>query len=318
MNKTGVLLINLGTPDHCDPASVYRYLKQFLNDPRVIDLPRIPRYILINFLVIPFRYKKSAKAYQQIWQETGSPLLSHSEAIKQALALELGHDYQVELGMRYGHPSISSALKRLAECSTIKILPLFPQYSSAATGSAIEAVLKYFTKEQTIPDILIKRDFYDHPEFIQSYADTIKKHIAHTKIDFLLFSFHGLPERHLQKKANHHQLNYREQCHETSRLLASTLTLSTEQYGTVFQSRLGRTPWIKPYLDETLPELIKQGIKKIAIACPSFVTDCLETLEEINIRAREQWHQLGGEEFIFVPCINAEPRFIKSIANIIK
>lgn len=320
MSKKGVLLINLGTPDNCDPKSVRRYLKQFLNDSRVIDLPGLVRWFLVNWLIIPRRYKKSAAAYQQIWLEGGSPLLVNSQATKEALALELGAEYQVELGVRYGNPSIQTAVEKLKACDNLMVLPLFPQYATASTGSAIaefqNIISKITLKERNMPEIRIQEDFYQHPEFIAAYADVIQKHIANNiqdkKFDMLLFSYHGLPERQLDKTRC-----YRTQCYVTSDLIANVLGLSQSQYRVSFQSRLGRTPWIKPYTDLILAEFIQQGIKNIAVVCPSFVTDCLETLEEINIRAREQWQLLGGGEFTFIPCLNTEARWIRGLVEMV-
>ncbi len=321
----GILLINLGTPDNCDPKSVRRYLKQFLNDPMVIDLPGIVRWFLVNCLVIPRRYKNSATAYQKIWlkgdsaSETGSPLLVYSKAMKEALAIELGAGYQVELGMRYGNPNIRTAVEKLKGCDTLSVLPLFPQYASASTGSAIAEFLKIASKftQWNSPAVRIQENFYQHPGFITAYASIIQKHIEQDikskKLDMILFSYHGLPERQLHKSTP----CYRTQCFATSDALANALGLSKNQYRVSFQSRLGRTPWIKPYTDLILPELMQQGNRNIAIACPSFVADCLETLEEINIRAREQWQSLGGNEFTFIPCLNTEPLWIKAMAEMV-
>lgn len=332
MAKKGILLINLGTPDNCDTKSVYRYLTEFLNDPRVIDLLFFIRWILVNLLIVPLRVRKSAHAYKKIWSAQGSPLLVNSQQIRAALAHELGADYQVELGMRYGNPSIKSALAKLHHCTEVKIIPLFPQYSSAATGSAVELVLKLIGKQWNIPAINVVRDFYNNPGFIAAYADVIQKTIQDKKIDKILFSYHGLPERHIHKSvcqatcdrvnacpsvSDDNQFCYRAQCYATSRLLAQALHLTDQQYAVCFQSRLGRTPWIKPYTDVVLPELIQQGVKNIAIVCPSFVADCLETLEEINIRAREQWQALGGGEFVFVPCINAHQEWVRGLKEIL-
>jgi len=329
----GILLINLGTPDNCDPQSVRRYLKQFLNDPMVIDLPGLVRWFLVNCLVIPRRYKNAAAAYQKIWLkgnsplETGkggSPLLVYSEAMKEALAIELGAGYQVELGMRYSSPSIQTAVEKLKGCDTLSVLPLFPQYASAATGSAIAEFLKIACKykQENISTARIQENFYQHPGFIAAYAHIIQKHIQEDiqglnpkskKLDMLLLSYHGLPERQLHKSTP----CYRTQCFATSDALANVLGLSKSQYRVSFQSRLGRTPWIKPYTDLILPEFIQQGIRNIAIACPSFVADCLETLEEINIRARKQWQTLGGNAFTFIPCLNTEPLWIKAMAKMV-
>ncbi len=313
MNKKGILLINLGTPANCDPWSVYRYLTEFLNDPRVIDLPSIARCVLVNLIIVPLRFKKSAAAYQKIWTTEGSPLLANSQQISNAVANELGDEYHVELAMRYGKPSIASALKKLKACAELTIVPLFPQYSSAATGSAVGKALEIIAKQWNLPAIKTIKDFYDNAGFISAYADVIDKNIAGKKIDKILFSYHGLPERHLDKSGKNNNYCYRTQCYATADLLAQKLNLTKQQYTVCFQSRLGRTPWIKPYTDLVLPELIQQGVKNIAIVCPSFVADCLETLEEINIRAREQWQQLGGNEFVFVPCINAHPIWIKAL-----
>lgn len=333
MSKIGVILVNLGTPDNCDSPSVYRYLKQFLNDPRVIDIPRVLRMILVNLIIVPLRYKKSAQAYQKIWTSQGSPLLANSQALTSALQKKLGDKFQIELGMRYGNPSIKSAVEKLRKCTKINVIPLFPQYSSAATGSAIASFFDQMKTEWNMPDIYIKKDFFNHPDYIKAYSDIIQETLKTKKPDFIIFSYHGLPERHIDKSLCQskcsrlescpeiNDLNaycYRAQCYETSRLLAKNLNLDSAQYQVAFQSRLGRTPWIKPYTDCIFSELIKKKIKNIAIVCPSFVADCLETLEEINIRAREQWKELGGNEFIFIPCINNNPLWIKGLESIIK
>lgn len=332
MHKKGVLLINLGTPNNADPLSVYRYLKEFLNDPRVIDLPGLIRWVLINLIIIPFRYKKSAEAYKTIWTPAGSPLLINSVRLKEALSAELGNSYQVELGMRYGNPTIQSALHNMQHCDQIIVLPLFPQYSSAATGSTLEKVMGMVAKQWNIPELYIKKDFYDHPGFISSYAELIKEKTNKQNIEVMIFSYHGLPERHIHKsqcKAACTQTEvcpdlqidnaycYRAQCFKTSELLAHSLNINPEQYIVAFQSRLGKTPWIKPYIDLELPELRKKGIKNIAVACPSFVADCLETLEEINIRLRAQWLELGGNTFVFIPCINDRPSWVKALCTMV-
>lgn len=330
MYKKGILLINLGTPDNPDTKSVRRYLKEFLSDPRVIDLPLIARWLLLHLFILPTRPKQSAAAYQKIWTDLGSPLLTHSNELKNAL--NLTDSYQLELGMRYGSPSIETALHKLKNCDELIILPLFPQYSSAATGSAIEKSLQLIAKQWNIPHITIINNFYNYPEFIAAYCEIIKNN-SDTKNNFILFSYHGLPERHINKsqcKAKCDRFNscpkidqnnifcYRAQCYTTSELLAKSLNLKKNQYKTSFQSRLGRTPWIKPYTDIILSELIQQGIKNLTIVCPSFVTDCLETIEEIGIRARESWKTLGGNEFTLVPCLNSHPSWINALTKLIE
>ena len=333
MSKKGILLINLGTPESTSPIAIIRYLTAFLNDPRVIDIPGMLRWLLVNLFIIPFRFKKTAKAYQQIWTEKGSPLRVNSLALQNALANELGKNFQVELGMRYGNPSISQALNSLRSCNSIMVVPLFPQYSSAATGSALESVLKYIAAKWNIPELTLQKDFYSNPGFIAAYADIIEKTLNHKKVDLFIFSYHGLPERHLQKSdcqascdkegpcpniEDKNQNCYRAQCFATSHLLAKVLGLEPSQYTVSFQSRLGRTPWIKPYTDVLLPKLIQEEIKNIAIVCPSFVADCLETLEEVNIRLRNDWQKLGGAEFTFIPSLNAHPIWVKALANFVK
>ena len=332
-SKIGVLLINLGTPDNCDQKSVYAYLKQFLNDPRVIDLPAIIRYVLVNWIIIPFRYKQSAHAYQQIWSNKGSPLLTNGQDLVNAVRKEFDTSVQIELGMRYGRPSIDSAFSALKDCEKIIAIPLFPQYSSAATGSAVEALLRVLAGQWNIPDMSVKRDFFNNPDFIAAYASIIKEHLKDKKIDVLMLSFHGLPERHIDKSGcssgcsrsepcpKPDQLNtfcYRAQCYETARLIAKKLNLSSSDYVVSFQSRLGKTPWIKPYTDLMLDELRQKKVENIAIVCPSFVSDCLETLEEINIRARAQWLELGGHDFVFIPCLNTHPLWVEGLVNMIK
>lgn len=333
MAKTGVLLINLGTPDDTSVKSVRRYLREFLNDPRVIDIPAVPRMLLVNGIIAPFRARQSAKAYQTIWQTEGSPLLIHSQTLAQKVQIQLGDAFQVVLGMRYGNPSIANAVTQLKNCQDIVILPLFPQYASAATGSASQAALGDISKQWNIPNIKVINHFYRHPEFIQAVAAKIAEHTQTTPIDKLLLSYHGLPERHIVKSHCTTQCDkasacpgmtdsnaycYRAQCYETARLIANTLSLNENQYCVSFQSRLGRIPWIKPYTDILLKDLYQQGIRTLAVACPSFVADCLETLEEVGIRLKTQWQNLGGKQLILVPCLNSDDRFVACISSMIQ
>jgi len=326
--KTGVLLINLGTPDSPSTKDVRRYLREFLSDPRVIDLPTPVRWLLLNAIILPFRPKKSAHAYQQIWTKKGSPLLIYGQELTSKLSSELGDNYVVALGMRYGKPCLQDAISQLSRCGKIIIVPLFPQYSSAATGSAIQASLEIIQQRQSIPSLEVISDFYRQKPYIECLSQHIKSHWIQE--EFLLFSYYGIPERQIIKAgcqqvctnecSNINSENfycYRAQCYETTRLIAKTLVLKSENYTTSFQSRLGKTPWIKPYTDETLEALVKQGIKKIAITCPAFVADCLETIEEIGIQAKQQWLELGGESLRLVPALNAEDYWVKALAKII-
>ncbi|MFA5959383.1 MAG: ferrochelatase [Tatlockia sp.] len=306
----GLLLLNLGTPDAPDSRAVKRFLRDFLTDARVIDLPAFIRYPLVYGAILPFRTPKTVKNYQAIWTKDGSPLLRYSLALQANLQEQLGLEWKVALGMRYGNPALSSAWQAVKGCEQVTILPLYPQYSSAATGSSIEKILGLVARENTIPSLRVIAEFHQHPGFINAQAALIKPQLECN--DYFLFSYHGLPERQLQKGDC-----YKTQCYATSEALAKALGLESSQYGTSFQSRLGKTPWIQPYTDAVLPELAKKGIKRLAIACPSFVSDCLETLEEIGIGAKQQWQALGGEHFTLIPCVNASALFVQGLVEII-
>ncbi|KTD50342.1 ferrochelatase [Legionella quinlivanii] len=323
--KKGILLTNLGTPASDSISDVRRYLREFLHDKRVIDLPAAIRTILVECFILPFRPKKSAHAYQSIWSDDGSPLLRISEKIAQKLQQKLGENYVVSLGMRYGSPTLEQALEPLKDLREITIIPLFPEYSSAATGSAVEATLNKIMSWQIIPELRIIRDFYQHHDFIEAYADQIRQ----TPASYYLFSYHGLPERQLIKggcaeicnpvcepinNANH--FCYRAQCYETTRLITQKLGLTESQYTQSFQSRLGKTPWIRPYTDEMLTKLANDGITDLAVVCPSFVADCLETLEEIGIQAQRQWQQLTGQRLKVIPCVNDNDKFIDLLVDL--
>ncbi|KTC83936.1 ferrochelatase [Legionella cincinnatiensis] len=325
--KRGLLLINLGTPKSTDISSVRNYLCEFLTDKRVIDIPALLRYVLVYGFILPFRSKRSALAYQSIWTEQGSPLLFHSQNLRLQVQNSVGSDSKIALGMRYGEPSLMDALNQLKDCESITILPLYPQYSSAASGSAITEVFRIISSWDLIPSITIIRDFFQHPAYLKAQAQIIKAHFDEQT--HILFSYHGIPERQITKNScksicikpcstSKKQIKecYRAHCYHSSQLLANELALSTKNYSTAFQSRLGKTPWIKPYTDETLAKLSTQGIKKLIVVCPSFVADCLETLEEIGIRAKQQWLALGGEELIIVPSLNTDPLWVKAIVEI--
>jgi ferrochelatase len=337
VRPTGVLLLNLGTPDSPSVPDVRRYLREFLQDPRVIDINPVGRWLLLNLFILPFRPAKSAKAYQSIWGERGSPLLFHSQDLAAGVARTLGPDYVVELGMRYGQPSIPSALTKLraADPRKIIVLPLFPQYSSAASGSALERVYEVVGQEWNVPAVESVAPFYDDPGFIDAFVEVAQRHLTPFRPDFVLFSYHGLPERHMRKSdlTGAHCLQsptccdaigtanrncYRAQCYATTRALVAKLGLGADRHSVSFQSRLGRTPWIHPYTDQVLPELAKAGKKRLAVMSPAFVADCLETVEEIAIRAKEQWRSLGGEELLLVPSLNAESAWISAVAQLVR
>jgi ferrochelatase len=331
--RHGVLLVNLGSPDAPTPRAVRRYLREFLGDPRVIDLPALARWLLLHAVILPFRPRRSASAYEKIWTSEGSPLLLHGRALRDALRKELGDDWVVELGMRYGVPSVGAAIGRLAEADLdrIVVVPLFPQYASATTGSALDAVYSAAAERHHVPALDVLPPFFAEPGFVRALVAVARELPEEQRPDHLLISFHGLPERQIRAAdpggahclasptccdaigpAN--RFCYRAQCAATARALARALRLEPDEWTLSFQSRLGRTPWIRPYTDEVLPQLYERGIRRLAVACPSFVSDCLETLEEIGIRGREQWLALGGEELVLVPCVNAHPAWVGTLA----
>lgn len=324
--KRGLLLINLGTPEGTKVSEIRRFLRQFLTDKRVIDLPAPLRYLLVYFFILPFKAKKSSQAYQSIWNDEGSPLLYHSLRLKNEVQKKMATECQVELGLRYSKPSIEQALMALGDCESITVLPLYPHYSSAATGSAIESFLNALLQQKLIPSIRIIHDFYKTPSYINALAQLIQMH--HKKNNHLLFSYHGIPERQLiqcvckQLKSDacpaprSHTSCYKSKCLHSSQLIAQALHLTAQQYSSSFQSRLGKTPWIQPYTDDELVRLASLGIKNLTVVCPSFVSDCVETLEEIGIRAKNQWIALGGEELSLVPSLNTHPLWIDAIINL--
>jgi ferrochelatase len=331
----GALLINLGTPDSPRPGDVRRYLREFLSDPRVIDLPALSRKLLLEGVILPTRPRRTAAAYAKVWSDAGSPLLVHGEALRVALEQRLGAGWVVALGMRYGRPSIDSALRRLEERGVRELvaLPLFPQYSTAATASALAALFGA-PGAARLHRITAVGPFYDDPGFVSAWRDVAAPALAGFRADHVLFSYHGLPERQIRaadRSGRHclgsadccvrphpaHRHCYRAQCIATSAALIAALGLDAARTSTSFQSRLGRAPWIRPWTDHVLPELAARGVRRLAILCPSFAADCLETVEEIGIRARDQWRELGGEELLRVDCPNAHPTWVEAVARLV-
>jgi len=335
----GVLLINLGTPDSPGVSAVRRYLREFLSDPRVLDMPAPMRWLLLNLIILPFRPKKSAAAYAKVWTEQGSPLLIHTQALTDAVALKLRDDLHVRCAMRYGNPSIRLAIEELCElgCNRLTIVPLYPQYASSSTGSVLEEVYRICATRWNVPSLRVIPPFYNHPGFRDCLEQTMRENLGDPdRFDFFLMSFHGLPERHITKsdlsQGKHclraesccdrietvNQNCYRAQSFASARDLARRLNIPEEKYSVAFQSRLGRTPWIKPYTDELLTNLPKRGVKRLAVLIPSFTADCLETLEEIQIRGRESFIEAGGEELVSIPCLNAHPAFVSFITKLVQ
>jgi len=333
MRKKGILLVNLGTPDSAEIKDVKKYLDQFLMDERVIDIPKLNRTLLVKGIIVPFRSPKTAKLYKEIWDEKGSPLLYYSKIQAHLLQEKLGENYQVELAMRYQNPSIESALARLKAglVSSIKVIPMFPQYASASTGSVMQLVMELISKWQTIPPISFVNSFHTNQLMIEVFAENARKHQPE-KYDHVLFSFHGLPERQLLKcdhtgnyclkdKNCCETLNdtnkfcYSAQGHDTARLLAKELGISKENYTVCFQSRLGKEPWVQPYTTDVLKKLAAEGKKRLLVFSPAFVADCLETLYEITVEYHEEFKALGGEHVQLVESLNDHPKFIEALAE---
>jgi len=330
---TGALLVNLGTPDSPEPADVRRYLAEFLSDPKVLTMPAPLRWLLLHGVILRIRPKKSAHAYAQIWQPEGSPLLIHGRALHDAVEKSLGGEIPVELAMRYGRPTVDEALRRLTDqgARRIVVLPLFPQYSEAATGSALEHVRRAATRSGSPIDLVEITSFHSEPGFIAASASAARPVFAEIEPQHVLLSFHGLPESQVRQNPGcletpdccdrpgpSFSVCYRAQCHATSRALMAALELDPAHCTVAFQSRVGLNKWIGPYTDEVLTALRDRGIQRLAVMCPAFVADCLETLEEIDIRLRAQWLAMGGEAFAVAPCVNAEPAWVEAVVRLIR
>jgi len=332
MDQTAVILVNVGTPDSPAVADVRRYLFQFLNDRRVIDLPWLLQKLLVNLIIVPFRAPKSARLYQQLWNENGSPLLYYSKQVEEKLQLRIGESYKIYNAMRYGNPSLESALKLIENQNFKKVivLPLFPQYASATTGSVSEYILSKISHWNSIPELRLISHFHDHPAFIEAFAFQAAKYKMH-KWDHVIFSFHGLPLRQISKV--HPKIDcteclckkqsievgkfcYQAACYETARLIAAKIGLSDYDYSISFQSRLTKN-WMSPFTDELLVQKAKGGIKKILIFAPSFVADCLETKVEIEQEYSILFKKHGGEHLQLVESLNAHDGWIDSLKQII-
>ncbi len=334
MRKVGILLINLGTPDEPSRKAVDRYLRQFLLDGRVIDIPWLQRQLLVRSIIVPFRAGNSTKLYKQLWTDQGSPLKIYGEAVRGAIQKKLGPDTPVVLAMRYQNPSVADALSELrtAQVSEIIVFPLFPQYASASTGSAFEAVMMDVVKQEVIPSMTFIQDYYDHPAFIDVIIDHARQFNLED-YDHFLFSYHGLPQRQLTKAdTGDHCLRspdccqsigirnrncYSAQSYATTRALVERLGLREDQYTTCFQSRLGKDPWTQPYTSDVLKLRASKGDKKILVFSPAFVADCLETTVEVSIEYQEEFEEMGGERLDLVPSLNDDPKWIEAILQII-
>ncbi|HTF03224.1 MAG TPA: ferrochelatase [Bacteroidia bacterium] len=334
--KTGILLLNLGTPDSPAVGDVRKYLREFLMDPRVIDINPVSRWFLINFIIAPLRAPKSAKLYESIWTKEGSPLLIHGKSLQAKLSGSLGENYHVAFGMRYQSPSLKNALLELRDKGVDRIiaLPLYPQYSSAATGSTIDAINAAKKKIAGLPEIKIIERFHHLPEYMDALIETASG-FDHRNYDHVLFSFHGVPERQITKTSHElgdgkcsfgsccevitqrNQYCYRANCVQTARTIAERLSIPKEQYTICFQSRLGRTPWLQPFSDQVIADLAKQGKKKLLVFSPAFVADCLETIHEIGVEYNELFREHGGEHVQLVPSLNSSEKWVEGLKNIL-
>jgi len=330
--KKGVLLVNLGSPDSTETKDVKKYLDEFLMDERVIDLPYLLRALLVKGIILNTRPKKSAKAYKKIWWPEGSPLIVLSKRLQTNLQKKVS--LPVELAMRYGNPSIEHGLTQLNNqgVDEVLLLPLYPQFAMATTETIV--VLAEKIKKEKFPTMKLEilPAFYNKKDYIKNLADSIQDSLQNFKSDYILFSYHGVPERHIRKSdvtKSHCQINntccvtpskahdfcYRHQCLETTRQVAEVLGLEEGKFGTSFQSRLGRDPWLQPYTDATIDGLAQKGIKNLAVVTPAFVSDCLETLEEIGMEAAESFKENGGEHFLSIPCLNDREDWVHTLTS---
>ena len=324
--KVGVLWVNLGTPDAPTSQAVKKYLREFLSDPRVIEIPAWIWSIILNAFILPFRSKKTAAKYASIWKnalattsiESGSPLRIYTQQqakLLQGYLGERGHQVLVRYAMRYGQPSIASCLEELKKenCQYILVVPAYPQYCAATTASVFDAVSQFMQRTRQIPELRFIKHYHDHPSYINALATQLQKHWQRNQAaEKLVMSFHGMPKYTLLKGDP-----YFCECHKTARLLAEQLSLDEKRFVVTFQSRFGRAKWLQPYTEPTLEALAKQGVKSVDIICPGFTSDCLETLEEIAIEAKQTFLQAGGESFQYIPCLNESDEFIHAVTDII-
>ena len=334
--KKGVLLVQLGTPNAPSTPEVRKYLTEFLMDGRVLDIPALGRNLLVKGVIVPQRAAQSAETYATIWDEVnGSPLMYYSILQQKMLQEKLGDEYQVELAMRYQNPSIESVLKKMQGMylESIKVIPLFPQYASATSGSVIDRVMEIVRTWQYIPSISFVGNYCEDDLMIETYAEHGKRHDI-ASFDHIMFSYHGLPVRQLGKvdpsgklvcpdtgcdtcKKETNPFCYLSQCYATSRAIASKIGIPEERYTVCFQSRLGKTPWIQPYTSDSLHDLANKGVKRLLVFSPAFVSDCIETLDEIQVEYAEEFKELGGEEVVMVESLNDDPKWIQALKRLV-
>lgn len=315
--RVGLLLTNLGTPQAPHKQALRPYLKQFLSDPRVVEVPRLLWWLILNGIILNVRPARSAEAYSTVWTDDGSPLLTHTRNQARGVAERLGERYGdrliVDFAMRYGEPSIGDRLQALFDRGVRKllVLPLYPQYSGPTGGSTYDAIARDFVGRRWLPDFQFVASYHDHPAYIDALADSVRSHWReHGRAERLLFSYHGEPRRYLDEGDPYHC-----HCHKTTRLVAQALGLGEGDYQTSFQSRFGREEWLKPYTDDTLRELAADGVRAVQVICPGFSADCLETIEEIGVENRDYFLEAGGERYEYIPCLNDSTPHLDFLAD---
>ena len=316
---TGVLLVNLGTPESPSPADVRRYLKEFLWDSRVVELPRPLWWLVLNLVILNTRPRRSARAYAKVWTEEGSPLMVISRqqhvALQAALEQQPGAPVKVVLAMRYGKPSIAAGMQELraAGVKRLLVLPLYPQYSATTTAAIVDAVADELRRWRVLPELRFINDYHEHPSYIEALADSVRRYQAvHGEPDRLLLSFHGIPQDYVDAGDP-----YATQCYRTAALLVQALDLPEDRWQLSFQSRLGPKQWLQPYTDHTLKSLGEKGVKNIQVICPGFSVDCLETLEEVSMENRDIFLEAGGEQYGYIPCLNDDAAHIRLFSELV-
>lgn len=318
--KIGVIVTNLGTPTAPTASALRTYLAEFLSDPRVVEFPRLLWKCILHGIILRIRPRRSAAAYKTVWTDQGSPLMIHTQnqclALQQSLHQIYGDHIVVDFAMRYGSPSMAERIEAFQRqgVTRLLVLPLYPQYSGATTGSTFDALAHDFTTRRWLPDLRFISHYHDYPAYIDAIADSITRYREqHGSADKLVFSYHGVPMRYLKNGDPYHC-----ECYKSSRLVAEKLGLSKEDYITTFQSRFGREEWLKPYTDETLKALATNGTQSVQVICPGFSSDCLETIEEIGEENREYFMDAGGERYEYIPALNDSPQHIALLTQLIQ
>ena len=334
MSSKGVLLVNLGSPDSTETTDVRRYLREFLSDPRVLDIPVWKRKPLVDLVITPFRAPKSAEAYEKVWTPEGSPLIVTTERVRDLLREKI--DLPVEIGMRYGNPSTESGVRALLArgVTEIFLIPLYPHYALSSYETAVARTQDVVEKIAPGVKLVVQPPFYDHPDYIDALVEVAKPHLEDGEYDHVLFSYHGVPERHVKltdpsgcyclrmnecckMESPAHAFCYRHQCYATTWAFVARAGIPAEKYSVSFQSRLGRDPWLKPYTDYELERLPSQNKKRVVVLSPAFVSDCLETIEELGMEGREEFLEAGGKDYRLVPCLNDHPRWIEVLQGFV-